>query len=195
MLIRKAILEKIKSGDVTLAFRRWRRTTVKTGGSLKTEVGILAIQNVEKITLQCISDFDAQQAGYSAKGALVKDLGNRDGDLFKITLAYVGADPRIELRENDNLSEEEFTKLIQQLQRLDSASKKGDWTRRILMAIREYPMTPAVQLANETGFEKDWLKTNVRKLKNLGLTISHQPGYTLSPRGRAVVEQLHKNAE
>ncbi len=28
-------------------------------------------------------------------------------------------------------------------------------------------------------------KTNVRKLKALGLTISHDTGYELSPRGRA----------
>ena len=58
------------------------------------------------------------------------------------------------------------------------------------MVIKEHPMMPAAQLAYETGFEKDWLKTNVRKLKNLGLTISHQPGYTLSPRGLVVLERL-----
>ena len=33
-------------------------------------------------------------------------------------------------------------------------------------------------------------KTDVRKLKKLGLTISHDVGYELSPRGRAVLQRL-----
>jgi hypothetical protein len=44
--------------------------------------------------------------------------------------------------------------------------------------------------AKKTGFEKAWLKINIRKLKNLGLTISHNPGYTLSPRGKAYLALL-----
>jgi hypothetical protein len=47
-------------------------------------------------------------------------------------------------------------------------------------------MQPAATIARQIGFEKDWLKINIRKLKNLDLTISHDPGYTLSPRGVAV---------
>ena len=33
-------------------------------------------------------------------------------------------------------------------------------------------------------------KANVRKLKNLGLTVSHHPGYTLSPRGETMLRHL-----
>ena len=35
------------------------------------------------------------------------------------------------------------------------------------------------------GRETQPFKTDVRKLKNLGLTLSFNPGYTLSPRGEA----------
>ena len=38
MLIKLEVLEKIKSGEITLQFRRWRRRTVKAGGTLKTKV-------------------------------------------------------------------------------------------------------------------------------------------------------------
>ena len=41
-----------------------------------------------------------------------------------------------------------------------------------------------------TGFEKEWLKLNIRKLKNLGLTISHNVGYRLSPLGEHFIEEL-----
>ena len=38
--------------------------------------------------------------------------------------------------------------------------------------------------------EKDWLKPNEPKLKNLGLTISHEVGYSLSPRGEMLLNYL-----
>jgi hypothetical protein len=43
-------------------------------------------------------------------------------------------------------------------------------------------------LALELGREKEWLKGSVRKLKNLGLTISLGTGYRISPRGAAYLE-------
>jgi hypothetical protein len=38
MLIRMALLERIKRGEVGLAFRRWRKPTVKAGGRLRTSL-------------------------------------------------------------------------------------------------------------------------------------------------------------
>ena len=40
------------------------------------------------------------------------------------------------------------------------------------------------------GRETQPFKTDVRKLKNLGLTLSHNPGYSLSPRGRAFLARV-----
>ena len=59
------------------------------------------------------------------------------------------------------------------------AACKVDFDR----AIKENPELKAMDLSIKLDREKDWLKINVRKLKNLGLTISHEQGYTLSPRG------------
>jgi ribosomal protein S19E (S16A) len=59
-------------------------------------------------------------------------------------------------------------------------------------AIGDHPHQAAAQLAVRTGFDKEWLKLQVRELKSLGLTISHHPGDELSPRGRAVLRRLTK---
>ena len=56
--------------------------------------------------------------------------------------------------------------------------------------MRDHPRTRAADLASGIGRDKDWLKPNVRKLKNLGLTISLDVGYELSPRGRTLLEHL-----
>ena len=38
MLLKRAALEAIREGRVSLVFRKWRRPTVKAGGSLKTAI-------------------------------------------------------------------------------------------------------------------------------------------------------------
>ncbi|SEC56154.1 hypothetical protein SAMN04489729_1871 [Amycolatopsis lurida] len=46
--------------------------------------------------------------------------------------------------------------------------------------------TPRPQkLADPLGHDKDPLKVDIRKLENLGLTLSLEVGYRISPRGAA----------
>jgi len=192
MLIRRPILERIKSGEITLAFRRWHKPTVKRGGTLKTAVGLLAFDAVDVVDPDDITDEDARCAGFVDRTTLVAALGDRDGDVYRIEVAYAGADPRIALRENDRLSEKEVAAIVAKLGRLDKASKLGPWTRRVLEIIDASPHVAAVTLAGQLGYERAWLKPNIRKLKAMGLTISHRPGYELSPRGIAVLAHLRR---
>lgn len=193
MLFRKTDLEAIRDGRVTIAFRKWVRPTVKGGGTLKTPIGLLAIDRVEKIDPSEISGDDVFRAGYTSRAALLKDLeGRRDGSLHRITFHYAGSDPRIAIREQGELTDGEMEEVLTKLHRLDRASKVGPWVLKVMAAIEAHPHRPAVELAERTGFAKEWLKINVRKLKNLGLTISHQPGYEISPRGAVVLDALRR---
>ena len=54
--------------------------------------------------------------------------------------------------------------------------------------------TAAPDLAAELGRETQKFKADVRKLKSLGLTISLEVGYELSPRGRVVLDTLESQA-
>jgi len=54
--------------------------------------------------------------------------------------------------------------------------------------IERRPHQRAPDLAEEMGLETQPFKANVRKLKNLGLTLSFNPGYDLAPRGKAYLE-------
>lgn len=194
MLLKKTELEAIKTGKTLLVFRRWRRSNVKTGGTLKTAVGILAIDRITEIDPSDITECDAAAAGYASLSKLLDQLDARDGNLYQIQVRYAGADPRLRLREDDVLDDAELVQISRKLDRLDSASRIGNWTRQVLRAIKHCPNIPAADLAKQTKFEKEWLKTNIRKLKNLGLTISQQPGYELSPRGQVVLKYLESNA-
>lgn len=64
MLIKRDILEKIKSGEITLQFRRWKRRSVKAGGTLKTKVGILQIGAITPIDHTEVIEADALRAGF-----------------------------------------------------------------------------------------------------------------------------------
>ena len=190
MMFRMATLKRIEQGEISVAFRRWRRPTVKTGGSKKTAIGVVAIELVEKITDADITDNDLRRAGYDRRETLFDDLDGRNGDLYRITLSYAGEDPRIALREDDALSDEEFAEIKTRLDRLDNASKVGIWTRQVLELVSDNPELVSGELAKKSSWEKPWLKLNIRKLKNLGLTISLEVGYRISPRGTEVLRRL-----
>ncbi|RSM70481.1 ASCH domain-containing protein [Kibdelosporangium aridum] len=186
MLIRANILERIRTGEVTLAFRRWRKPTVKAGGTLRTAIGVLAIDSVEPVPLRRITAKDARMAGYKTLAELSSFLTGRDGDVYKVSLRYVGDDPRVSLRESLPTSDE-IAQILQKLRRMDERSKHGPWTRTVLSLIAAKPGVRAPDLAASLGRETLPFKADVRKLKELGLTESLEVGYRLSPRGQAVV--------
>jgi hypothetical protein len=184
MLFRQDVLRRIAEGDVTLAFRRWRRPTVKAGGTLRTRVGVLAIDSVELVDEQHVTDADARRAGAADREALLAGLPG-EGVLHRIEFRLAGPDPRIALRERSDISPAERAEIDARLARLDAASRHGPWTAAVLDLIAERPATRAPDLAASLGRDTVPFKADVRKLKELGLTESLKVGYRLSPRGRA----------
>lgn len=190
MLLRRPVLERIVRGEVDLVFRRWKRPTVKTGGTLRTPAGMLEILEVRRLEIESITEGDAQRAGLELAD-LVAFLESRDtGDVYRIELGSVVPDPRVALREDADLSPDDVDELTVRLDRLDRASKRGPWTRDFLRLIDANPHVRAQDLADGMGLEKTVFKNDVRKLKTLGLTISHSPGYEVSPRGKRLLETL-----
>ena len=187
MLLRPATLDGIAAGDIDLVFRRQRRRTVKAGGTLRTAIGVVAIDAVDAIDEDDVTDADAGRAGFTNRGEILAML-KPDGQLYRFTVRHAGDDPRIALRNDGALGRDDVEQIRRRLQRLDAASKHGQWTRRTLQLIAQRPETRAADLAASVGRETQPFKTDVRKLKNLGLTESLPVGYRISPRGRAYLE-------
>ena len=70
MLLKQATLRGIRDGAVTLAFRRWRRPTVRTGGTLLTALGQLEVETVDAVELAQITESDATAAGFDNLASL-----------------------------------------------------------------------------------------------------------------------------
>lgn len=161
---------------------------MKTGGSLRTAAGVLEIEKVEKVAVEGITEDDARRAGLRLNELIAFLDQKEDGDVYRVQLGAIGPDPRVALREDADLSDRDLEGLLARLDRLDTASKRGPWTRDFLRLLADRPHVRAQDLADEVGLERDVFKNDVRKLKQLGLTISHSPGYELSPRGKAFLE-------
>ncbi len=191
MLFKERFWPGIADGSVTLAFRRWKRPTVRAGGTLQSPVGLLAIDSVDSIDDSAISEADARRAGFESRDDLLKELGQRQGDLYRIAFHVAGPDPRLALRERDTLSEDDLADVSARLARLDAASSDGPWTAAVLRLIGESAGTRAADLAAQLGGpDLARFKSRVRRLKNLGLTESLDVGYRISPRGRAFLDHL-----
>jgi hypothetical protein len=184
VLFRQDVLRRIGEGEVTLAFRRWRRPSVKAGGTLRTRAGVLAIDSVEVVEENEVTEPDARRAGAESREAVLQE-GPQERPLYRIEFRLAGPDPRIALRERADISPGERAEIDARLSRLDAASRHGPWTRKVLELIAAQPGTRAPDLAASLGRETAPFKADVRKLKELGLTESLQVGYRLSPRGRA----------
>jgi hypothetical protein len=185
------VLDGIRDGRVDLAFRRWERPRVRPGSRQRTAVGVLEVRSVEVVERSSLGDDDARRAGFDSTEDLLAMLDRRGpGEIHRIELRYAGADPRVELRAQADLSEDELGEITRKLERIDGASHHGPWTRTVLELIARRPEVRAEELAAELGREKLPFKRDVRKLKELGLTESLNPGYRLSPRGETVLKRL-----
>ena len=175
-----------------MLFRRWSRPGAKAGGSQMTQGGVIGVDSVEVVTEHDITELDAREAGYGTKENLLSKLSYRDDPIYRIRVHFAGEDPRIALRENDDLGDNELNEIIAKLEKLDKNSKRGDWTQAYLQVIQDMPNTHSSLLANYLGLSVPEFKPWVRKLKALGLTESLHPGYRLSPRGEKVLEALRQ---
>jgi hypothetical protein len=194
VLIERRAREGILDGSITLLFRRWKRPQVLAGRRYRTNAGILAVDSVDVVDPATVPEGDVRAAGYPSVADLVADLRGAAGDpVYRLHVRRIDeADPRDVLAHRSALGEEERAELQRRLDRLDRASSHGPWTAAVLAAIAAQPGTRAAELAAQFGREVLPFKTDVRKLKNLGLTLSLEVGYRLSPRGHAYLARQRR---
>lgn len=157
-----------------------------------TQFGVLKVEAVDVITLKQIIPEDARSAGFDSVETLLASLPEISYPMYRIKVSFVGEDPRIALRQQNELSENEIASVIDKLLKMDGRSANGAWTRNFLLLIEEHPNTRAAELAHLVGIETLKFKSMVRKLKALGLTKSLDVGYRLSPRGEKILKELSK---
>lgn len=187
MLFERRLREGISAGTITMAFRRWRRRQVVAGGRYRTGIDIVEVESVDVVAAEDITMDEARAAGYAAPEQLRADLrGPADLPLYRIRFHRTDeADPRDQLAADGELDRDGISDLDRRLSRMDTTSTRGPWTLATLTAIADNPGVPASTLAAAAGVDRATFKRDVRRLKELGLTLSLTTGYRLSPRGKS----------
>ncbi len=185
MLLNRDTAEGIANGSITLVLRRWDVPRAKAGGTQRTMAGTIRIDGVTEYPgRHRVTAAQARAAGYPDAATAQRDLDRRPArHTYAIAVSYLAPDERPDLAADDRLSADERDAITARLDRWDAATEP--WTRRYLELIAANEAVRAPDLAGRVGVEVPRFKRRVRQLKGLGLTISLDVGYRISPRGRA----------
>ncbi len=181
----------LADGSITLTFRTWTNPQARLGGRYRVAGMLLEATDVCQVRAGDVTDVDAVRAGASDAAALLARMKVTDPEqlVWRVQLRYLGADDRTVRRGDDALDPAQIDELKTRLDRMDRRSGTP-WTRQTLRLIERYPGIVSTALARQVDRERASFKTDVRKLKELGLTESLEVGYRLSPRGEAVLRAL-----
>jgi predicted metal-dependent enzyme (double-stranded beta helix superfamily) len=195
VLFERRLREGIGEGRIVLTFRRWNRCQVVAGHRYRTGSDIIEVDAVDLVTAQDIDAGQASEAGCATVKELVADLrGDEKTPLYRVRFHRVDEpDPRDELAAQSELTSRELAALTAQLTRMDNSGSRGPWTSAVLTQIADHPATVSTVLAGALGWERQDFKLHVRRLKQLGLTISLDVGYRLSPRGEAYLQHIRSD--
>jgi hypothetical protein len=185
VLLNRDTAEGIANGSITIVLRRWDAPRVRPNGTQRTVAGTIRIDEVsEHPGGYRVTATQARAAGYPSARAAQADLDRRPArHTYVIAVSYLAPDERPDLAADDRLSDADVAAISARLDRWDAATEP--WTRRYLEMIEANEAVRAPDLAATVGLDVPRFKRRVRQLKGLGLTISLDVGYRLSPRGRA----------
>jgi hypothetical protein len=186
----------LADGSITRTYRHWKRPQVKVEGRYRVGPVVLVVDALALVTVADITDAGARQSGFASAAEQIGYLRKASPHLAATDAVWqidFHAEPPGDappLHDDADLTDDDVAHIRERLDRLDQSSSHGPWTRQTLAAIAEHPATVSSTLAEQLGRDRAELKVDIRKLKRLGLTISLERGYRISPRGRAVLDRL-----
>ena len=193
MLFKYSFHQAIASGAITVTYRAWKSARVKVGNRYRLNAeGVVAVDEVRETAVTEITDAAARASGFASRDALLKHLFPARArapaaTVFEVRFHYL-PDPRTPVADvSADIAEGALRGLLSRLRNMNSRSHTGPWTGATLALIDANPRVSASRLAPRLGMETAPFKSNVRKLKALGLTFSHDTGYTLTSLGTRVL--------
>lgn len=187
MLFQSRFHDPIRHGEITCTVRVWHQPRVKVGGRYGLGAGAIVVERIHEVDFDALTPALARRCGFASLADLLKTAKHGAGERvflidFRFDDAPASAPP------DTRATASSVSEAVDKLAAMDRRAGKP-WTREILQLIAANPGVRAVELAASLERPRDDFKADVRKLKALGLTISLEIGYRLSPLGIAVLKQ------
>jgi hypothetical protein len=194
ILFEKRFHQGIVSGTTTLTFRAWKTARVKPGQRYRCHpIGVLEVDAVSMVTVADIGDADAILAGFASRVEILEYIAAKTGGgdqhaMVRVEFHHGGDGDRVDIALQADIDDATRKDIRAALARMDERPRTGPWTKKTLQLIGKHPRVAASKLAAMLGRETKDFKTDVVKLKKLGLTQSFEVGYEVSPRGLAFLQ-------
>ena len=179
--------KELRTAASRLCLRRWDAPRAKPGGTQRHRRGHRFASTTSPSTRAATASPPRRRAPRAIRTPRPRrqELDRRPAKhTYVITVSYLAPDERPELAADDRLSAADVDAIAARLRRWDAAAETP-WTRKYLEMIGANEAVRAPDLAARVGLDVPRFKRRVRQLKGLGLTISLDVGYRLSPRGKA----------
>lgn len=190
MLFKKEFKEGIRAGRITRSYRVWKRPQARSGNRYNLAPdGVIEVTAMTRVPVKSLTNSDAMQAGFADRDALLDYLNAPTGEsIYRVEFYYVGPGS-VRSPETTPLDTAALSQLRSKLAAMDQREGTS-WTLETLELIEQQPGTRAAVLAEVFDWQTPRFKTQVRKLKALGLTLSLETGYTLTSRGNQLLTHL-----
>ncbi|MER5389017.1 hypothetical protein [Saccharopolyspora sp. NPDC002686] len=187
-MLSKRILRGVAAGEITEAYLRWPSRLAEPGSQLSTTVGLIGITAVDQVDPAGLTDADARRAGFGSAAGLRASLDKHGrGEVYRLALTFDDPAPR-PVQPPVALDGRERASIDRQLARLDVSAPRGPWTREVLEVLRQRPGIRAAELAAEHNRPVSRCKSDVWRLRELGLVEPVEAGFGLSARGLGYLE-------
>jgi hypothetical protein len=178
---------RILAREMTATIRAWQAPQVKPGKRYRFDDDHeLVIHTVDLTPLDALTEADLAAAGFPTRAdfdaALPRFANDRPTGPFHVVRFTL--EPR---HIPPPVAPSDLDKLRARLDKLDRLSPVGPWTHATLSAIAANPRLVSTKLAGQLNRERFSLKTDIRKLKALGLTRSHDVGYEITELGHQLL--------
>lgn len=153
--------------------------------------GLIGVTEVAEVDVEALVDRDAHRAGFRSAAGLRTSLAKRGaGPVYRMRLAHLGDvdDPPPPLPVELPLKRRRVLQAA--LARLDVESSRGAWTTGLLRRLAEAPGLRAAELAAEQHRPVSRCKTDLWRLRELGLVEPAVTGMRLSGLGAAYLDGL-----
>ena len=132
MRFEQRLRDGIHSGEIVLAFRRWKRSQVVPGHHYRTGIDMVEVESVDVVEPSSVDAAQAREAGYTSVGDLLASLrGDPAFPVYRVRLHRIdGPDPRDELARTASLTEADVAAITARLARMDKSSEPRAVDRR-----------------------------------------------------------------